>query len=129
MSSFLTLTMATSATSSEEMVFETIPSTSRSSKSNWCFRKHNRYKIWKVVLRELTSVKLEGTEIFKKVESLIKSHYKILNDNQFLNAFDKGMELNKNNFKNIFKHFHEETKSPQLMMKNCTLLSNLRNIK
>ena len=82
-----------------------------------------------MVLRELTSVKLEGTEIFKKVESLIKSHYKILNDNQFLNAFDKGMELNKNSFENSFKHFHEETKSPQLMMKNCTLLSNLKNIK
>ena len=43
---------------------------------------------------------------------MIKSHYKIPNDNQFLNAFDKGMELNKNSFENSFEHFHEETKSP-----------------
>ena len=61
---------------------------------------------------ELTSVKLEGTKFSKKIESLIKSHYKISNDNQFLNAFDKGMGLNKNSFEKSFEHFHEETKSP-----------------
>ena len=65
-----------------------------------------------VVLIELTSVKLEGPEIFKKIGSLIKSHYKIPNDNQFLNAFDKGMDLNKNSFEKSFEHFHEEIKSP-----------------
>ena len=50
-----------------------------------------KFGLLKVVLRELSSVELEGTEIFKKIESLIKTHYKIPKDDWFLNAFDKGM--------------------------------------
>ena len=42
---------------------------------------------------------------------MIKSHYKFPNDNQFLNALDKRMDLNKNSFENSFEHFQEETKS------------------
>ena len=42
---------------------------------------------------------------------MIKSHYKLPNDNQFLNALDKRMDLNKNSFENSFEHFQEETKS------------------
>ena len=36
-------------------------------------------------------------------------------DNQFLNAFDKGIDLNKNCFENNSKHFQEETKSPSIL--------------
>ena len=110
--------MATSTASSEEMVFETIQQLDYlvlREVANLIGVPENitgtKFGLLKVVLRERTSVKLEGTEIFKKIESLIKSHYKIPNDNQFLNAFDKGMELNKNSFENSFEHFHEETKS------------------
>ena len=76
-------------------------------------------------------MELEGTENFKKVESLIKTHFNIPKDNHFPYAFDKGMDLNKHSFENSFEHFQEEAKSPstQLMMKYCTLLSNLKNMK
>ena len=97
--------MATSTASSEEMVFETIQKLDYPALwevANLIGVPGNitgtKFGLLKVVLREVTSVKLEGTEIFKKIESLIKSHYKIPNDNQFLYAFDKGMELNKNSF-------------------------------
>ena len=63
---------------------------------------------------------------------MIKSQYKIPKDNQFLNAFDKGMKLNKNSFENSFEHFQGETKSPSIptiMMKNYTLLSNIKKMK
>ena len=71
-----------------------------------------KFELLKMLLRELSSVELEGTEIFKKIESLIKTDYNIPKDNHFLNAFDKGMELNKNSFENSFEHFQEKTKSP-----------------
>ena len=70
-----------------------------------------KFGLLKVVLRELSSVELEGTEIFKKIESLIKTHYKIPKDDWFLNAFDKGMIWIKS-FENSFENFQEETKSP-----------------
>ena len=84
-----------------------------------------------MVLRKLSSVELEGTEIFLKIVRLIKTHYNIPKNNYFLNAFDKEVDLNKNSFENSFEHFQEETKSPSTptKMKNCTLLSNLKNIK
>ena len=84
--------MATPATSSEEMMFETIqkldypvlrevanPENITSTKCG----------LLKVVLRELSAMELEGTEVFRNLERLIKSHYKIPKDNQFLNALDK----------------------------------------
>ena len=57
-------------------------------------------------------MELEGTEIFKKIESLIKTHFNIPKDNQFPYPFDKGMDLNKHSFENSFEHFQEEAKSP-----------------
>ena len=65
-----------------------------------------------MVLRQLSLVELDGTEIFKKIESLIKTDYNIPKNNQFLNAFLKGMDLNKYSFENSFKHFPEEPKFP-----------------
>ena len=65
-----------------------------------------------MVLRELSSVELGGTEIFRRIESLIKTHYNIPKNNHFLNAFLKGINLNKNSFENSFEHFPEETKFP-----------------
>ena len=65
-------------------------------------------------------MELEGTEIFKKIESLIKTYYNIPEDNQFLNAFDKGMELKKKVLRialNIFKK-KLNPHQPRLMMKN-----------
>ena len=97
--------MATSTASSEEMVFETIQKLdypALQEVENLIGVPENitgtNFGLLKVVLREVTWVILEGTEIFKKIESLIKSHYKIPNNNQFLNAFDKRMELNENSF-------------------------------
>ena len=58
------------------------------------------FGLLKEFLRELSSVELEGTEIFKKIKSLI------------MHASHKGMELNKNSFENSFEHSQEETKSP-----------------
>ena len=111
--------MATLTASSEKMVFETIQQLDYpvfQEAANLIgvpeIITGAKFGLLKVVLRELSSVKLEGIEIFKKIESLIKSRYKIPNDNQFLNAFDKGKELNKNSFENSFEHFQEETKSP-----------------
>ena len=111
--------MATPETSSEEMVFETIQQLDYPvlrEVANLIGAPENitgtKCGLLKVILRELSSVELEGTEVFKKIESLIKSHYKIPKDNQFLNALDKGMELKKNSFENSFEHFREETKSP-----------------
>ena len=72
----------------------------------------SKFGLLKMLLREFSSVEVEGTEIFKKIESLVKTHYNIPKDNQFLNAFDKGMELNKNSFENSFEHFQEKTESP-----------------
>ena len=69
---------------------------------------------------------MKMTNIFKKIESLIKSHYKIPSDNQFLNAFDKGMELNKSSFENSFEHFHEETKSPSAPTNDEKLLTFIK---
>ena len=77
-----------------------------------------KFELLKMLLRELSSVELEGTEIFKKIESLIKTDYNIPKDNHFLNAFDKGMELNKNSFENSFEHFQEKTKSPSTPTNN-----------
>ena len=74
-------------------------------------------------------MELVGTKIFKKtIESLIKTHYNTPKDNQFLNGFDKGMDLN--SFETSFKNFQEESKCPSTspMMKNCKPLSNLKNI-
>ena len=105
---------------SEEMVFENIQQLDNpvlSEAANLIGIPENitgtEFGLLRVVLRELSSVELEGTEIFKKIESLIKTHYNIpIKDNQFRNAFDKGMDLNKNGFENSFEHFQEETKSP-----------------
>ena len=97
--------MATPETSSEEMVFETIQQLDYPvlrEVANLIGAPENitgtKCGLLKVILRELSSVELEGTEVFKKIESLIKSHYKIPKDNQFLNALDKGMELKKKKF-------------------------------
>ena len=80
--------MATSTARSEEMVFETIQQLDYPvlrEVANLIDVPENitgtKFILLKVVLRELTSVKLEGTEIFKKILSLIKSHYNIPNDN------------------------------------------------
>ena len=93
--------------SSEEMVFETIKQLDYPvlrAVANLIGIPENiigtKFGLLKVVLRELSSVELEGTEIFKKIESLI------------MHASHKGMELNKNSFENSFEHFQEETKSP-----------------
>ena len=112
--------MATPATSSEEMVFETIQQLDYPvlrEVANLIGAPENitgtKCGLLKVVLRELNAMELEGTEVFKKIESLIQSHYKIPKDNQFLNALDKRMQLRKkNSFENSFKHFQEETKYP-----------------
>ena len=84
-----------------------------------------------MVLRKLSSVELEGTEFFLKIVRLIKTYYNIPKNNQFLNAFDKEVDFIKNSFENSFEHFQEETKSlsTPTKMKNCTFLSNLKNIK
>ena len=87
--------------SSEEMVFETIQQLDCLvpwEVANPIGIPVTIFGLLKVVLRELSSVELEGTEIFKKIESLIKTYYNIPKDNQFLNAFDKGMELKKKKF-------------------------------
>ena len=80
--------MASPTASSEEMVFKTIKQLDYpvlQEVANLIGVPENitgtKLGLLKVFLRQLTSVKFEGTEIFKKIESLIKSHYKIPNNN------------------------------------------------
>ena len=131
-----TITMATP--SSKEMVFETIQQQDYAvlwEIANLIGIPENitgvKFGPLKVVLRKLSSVELEGTEFFLKIVRLIKTYYNIPKNNQFLNAFDKEVDFIKNSFENSFEHFQEETKSlsTPTKMKNCTLLSNLKNIK
>ena len=73
-----TITMATP--SSEEMVFETIQQLDCVvpwEVANPVGIPVTIVGLLKVVLRELSSVELEGAEIFKKIESLIKSLYNV----------------------------------------------------
>ena len=88
--------MATPPSSSEEIMFETIQQLDYPvlwQVANLIGIPDNiggsKFGFLKVVLRELSSVELEWTEIFKKIESLIKTHYNIPKGNQFLNAFYK----------------------------------------
>ena len=46
-------------------------------------------------------------DVAAAIDPPLKTHYIIPKDNQFLNAFDRGMDLNKNSFENSFEHFQE----------------------
>ena len=81
-----TITMATP--SSKEMVFETIQQQDYAvlwEVANLIGIPENitgaKFGLLKVVLRKLSSVELEGTEIFLKIVRLIKTHYNIPKNN------------------------------------------------